>query len=45
MAELLKTISEKDINLATGTLEKAHVQWKGELSQTDDVLVTGIKIS
>lgn len=44
MAELLKTVSEKDINSAVGTMEKAHDQWKGELSQTDDILVTGIKI-
>lgn len=45
MADLLKIISEKDIHIATQTLEKAHDQWKGSLSQTDDILITGIKIS
>ncbi len=45
MADLLKIISEKEIHFAIQTLEKAHDQWKGSLSQTDDILITGIKIS
>jgi serine phosphatase RsbU (regulator of sigma subunit) len=44
LRELLLSIHQLPMREQEPALEKAHSEWKGELAQTDDVLVIGIGV-
>jgi hypothetical protein len=42
--ELLTSIHKQPMDKQQKLLEQAHLQWKGELEQVDDILVMGVRI-
>ncbi|HET6226806.1 MAG TPA: tetratricopeptide repeat protein [Bacteroidia bacterium] len=44
LEQLLLDIHNKDMQVQREILEKVHVNWKGSLSQVDDICILGIKI-
>ncbi len=44
LEELLVNNSENNLNALKQELEKAHIEWRGDLEQIDDVCLIGIRI-
>jgi serine phosphatase RsbU (regulator of sigma subunit) len=44
LEQLLLDIHQKDMEVQREILEKVHIDWKGNLSQVDDICIVGIKI-
>lgn len=42
--QLLLQISDEDVNKQKQTLLNSHLDWKGDLSQTDDICLLGFKV-